>query len=98
MAPEYVVYDGPGILSDSLKSQPSMKCSSFQCLVYLLTEGLLSPESLIFKFCSKPLSISENISIGQDTNFIISLQMKISSTDIWTFFLDTNYGFQVNAL
>ena len=51
---EYFIVEGPGILSDTLKNQPVVKYSTFQCIIYLLHE-----DNTHFKFHSKLLQCSE---------------------------------------
>ena len=100
MAWNYIIFDGPGILCNTLKSQPFMKCSSFQCLIYLLTrvvDPVWLPIITDFRFHSKSLNFSDSISIDQDTHFSVSLSKKNISSNILILFLNTNYGFQVNV-
>ncbi len=53
----YIVYDGPGILSNMLRKLPIQKCSTFQCFIHLLTasKSANSDNYFIYESCQLPI-------------------------------------------
>ena len=92
MTNKFKVYDGPGILSNTLMSRTLQKCSTFQCIIYILTY-----KRTFLKFYSKMQPLSKRLKIHQGKDFSISLPNKNCLRSACILLVNTEYGFQVNA-
>ena len=89
---EFFIADGPGILSDTLRNLPIQKCSTFQCIIYLL-----STPTGYFKFYSRPLTCTERLQIHQYKYVSIHLPNEKCLNNVCIFCANAVHGHQVNA-
>ena len=91
----YIIHDGPGILADKLKNLPVPKCSTFQCVIQLLTQNLLPQSGYSFTFCSKPLPFSDIIT--QYQTFSLNLPNINCFIKVFIISLTIRHGQQINV-
>ena len=69
---EYIVYDGPGLLADVSKNQRIKQCSTFQCIIHLLTHRNHLLHANI-KYYTEALPSLERVKISQEQLLSINL-------------------------
>ena len=59
---EYIIYDGPGLKTNAIKTQSIQKSSTFQCLIHLMKK-LKQSNGRMFQFHSEPIALSDSMTI-----------------------------------
>ncbi len=62
---KYSLHDGPGILSDTLPTYPVQNCSTFQCVLHIISETFYTNSEHFFEFYSELLVIQEFLKASQ---------------------------------
>ena len=89
----YVVFDGPGLLSDIINTTARYQITStYQCLVLLLESREGS-----FKYFPKHLSVFNNISINQTGNSVLNFPNKKCMEGLCISLANADVGFQLNV-
>ena len=94
---EYTVYDGPGILRDTLKHHNILLCSTFQCVIHILLKYKVLTRDYYFRYYSKSLIASKIIKINQNQVFVEHLPNMNCLYQICMISIDAEYGNQVNV-
>ena len=93
----YDIYDGPGLLADTLHIKGSYTITStFQCLMLVLTPNDNMPYDSSFNFTSKMLSAKENININRTHNSLFTYPNKKCRKGLCISLVNADLGYQVN--
>ena len=93
MITRYVVFDGPGFLSDTINTTTRFKITStYQCLVLLLESREGS-----FRYFPKQLSAFNNISINQTDDSVFNFPNKKCNKGLCILLVNADVGFQLNV-
>ena len=93
---EYIVYDGPGLLADASKNQRSKQCSTFQCIIHLLTHKNHYSHADI-KYYTKVLPSLENVTITHDQILSVNLPNRNCLDTVCIIVIHIHYGYHVNV-
>ena len=92
---ECIIYDGPGITVNMLKSQPVQKCSTFQCLIFLLKQSIETRQINYFlKFSTKFLYFTQ---ISRQQYFLENLPNINCLPQICVISIHSSQGYHVSA-
>ena len=94
---EYIIYDGPLILSNTLPNKHVQNCSTFQCIIYFLTQSPVYNHSFYFKFHSKFFPTLEYLSLSPNNSIPIILPTGMCSSHICILNIKAKDDIQVNA-
>ena len=78
---EYIIYDGLGLLVDTLKPESIQTCSTFRCIIHLVTQ-LTFRHGQKFIFYSNPLSLTESMKIIENQTIVLNLPNTMCSDKI----------------
>ena len=91
----YIVFDGPGLLSDTLyKSGNYITTTTFQTLVLMWSPHGITKNSLVF--ASKPLSTSRSIITNEDESSLIHFPDDKCKKSLCILLVRTNIDYHVN--
>ena len=94
---EYVIYDGPSIFTDTVKTKNVHRLSTFQCGIYMLTLNLLPKLGKYIKFHAKSLPFSEYRKINGTEIYSEHLPNTLCSHTLCVIFLHAKTGHQINV-
>ena len=93
----YMVFDGPGTLSDTINIFGSIKCSTFQCLILLLMPHVMKTYNEYFTFTSEQLTKFDNTHIYQNDNWVFNFPNKKCNKSLCISLLSADLPNQVNV-
>ena len=92
---KYIVYDGPGLLADASKNQRIKQCSTFQCIIHLLTH--MNHSYVDIKYYTKTLLSLESVTISQEQLLSINLPNINCLDTVCTIAIHILDGYHVNV-
>ena len=93
---EYIVYDGPGLLADTSKNQRIIQCSTFQCIIHLLTYKN-NHSHTDFKYYTKALPSLKSVTISQEQILSVNLPNINCLETVCVISIHTSYGYHINV-
>ena len=94
---EYIIYDGPGIFIETLRTQPVQICSTFQCLLHLMIKYPFKVHTNFISFDSQSLLFSETKQVNKHQTISTSLPNINCFGKICAYFISAQPAYQVNA-
>ena len=92
---KYMIYDGPGILAETLRKQNNNKCSTFQCVVHILIQ--YNAVKTFLKYYTKPLFITEIKTITPTQTVSMNIPNKTCLDKVCIIYISAKYGYHINA-